>query len=139
MFLLDTNVVSELRKARAKKAHPRVDAWARSVPASSMFVSVITVLELEQGEMLIRRRDPAQAKLLRAWLDNFVLPGFAGRILSIDLAVAQRCAGLHVPNPQADRDSLIAATALVHELTIVTRNTGDFTVTGASILNPWDA
>ena len=139
MYLLDTNVVSELRKAKSQKSHPGVDAWARSVPASSMFISVITVLELEQGEMLIRRRDASQAKLLRAWIDSFVLPSFAGRILSIDLAVAQRCAALHVPNPRADRDSLIAATALVHDMTLVTRNVGDFTATGASILNPWDS
>lgn len=137
MYLLDTNVVSELRKAKSKKAHAGVDGWARTIPASSMFLSVITILEMEQGEMLIRRRDPTQASLLRAWLDNFVLPGFAGRILSIDLAVAQRCASLHVPHPRADRDSLIAATALVHSLTIVTRNVRDFTGTGASILNPW--
>jgi predicted nucleic acid-binding protein len=139
MFLLDTNVVSELRKARGNKAHPGVTRWAGSVPAASLFLSVITVLELEQGELLVRRRDPGQARLLRTWIDDYVLPSFAGRILSIDVAVAQRCAALHIPDPRSERDALIAATALVHGMTVVTRNVDDFAGPGVSTLNPWEA
>ena len=137
MFVLDTNVVSELRKASAGRADSNVVAWAAGVPASALFVSVITILELETGVLLIARRDPAQGVVLRAWLDHHVLPAFAGRVLAIDTVVAQRCASLHVPDPSADRDALIAATALVHGMTVVTRNVADFAATGASILNPW--
>ncbi len=137
MYLLDTNVVSELRKAKAGKANKNVTKWAKSVSATSMFLSAITILELETGILLIERRDPAQGAMLRIWLDQHVLPAFSGRILAIDVAVAQRCAQLHVPNPQADRDSLIAATALVHGMTVVTRNVADFESTGVEILNPW--
>jgi predicted nucleic acid-binding protein len=102
-----------------------------------MFLSVITILELETGILLIERRDLTQGAILRTWLDQQVLPAFSGRILAIDVAVAQRCAKLHVPNPHADRDSLIAATALVHGMTVVTRNVADFEATGVEMLNPW--
>ena len=78
-----------------------------------------------------------QGALLRVWLDDYVIPAFSGRILAIDTAVAQRCAKLHVPDPGAERDTLIAATALVHGMTIVTRNVMDFEQTGVKILNPW--
>lgn len=137
MYLLDTNVVSELRKAKAGQADKNVTAWADSVSATSLFLSVITVLELETGILLIERRDPTQGTMLRTWLDSHVLPAFSGRILAIDVAVAQRCAKLHVPDPRADRDSLIAATALVHGMTVVTRNVADFEPTGVEIFNPW--
>lgn len=137
MFLLDTNVVSELRKAKAGKADARVTAWAGSVPYGSLFISAITVLELEMGVLLVERRDAAQGAILREWLDKHVLPAFHDRILPVDAAVAQRCAHLHVPDPRAERDALIAATALVHGMTVVTRNTGDFQATGVPLLNPW--
>lgn len=137
MFVLDTHVVSELRKAGAGKADLNVAAWATSVPATGLFLSVITVLELEVGALLVERRDPAQGAILRAWLDRHVMPAFSGRVLSIDTAVARRCASLHVPNPRADRDALIAATALEHGMTVVTRNVSDFAPTGVSTLNPW--
>jgi predicted nucleic acid-binding protein len=139
MFVLDTNVVSELRKAKAGKADPRVAAWAAGVPSTAMYVSAITILELEMGVLLVQRRDPAQGHLLRTWLDHHVLPAFAGRVLAVDVAVARCCAALHVPNPRSDRDALIAATALVHGMTVVTRNSADFATTGAPLLNPWDA
>jgi predicted nucleic acid-binding protein len=138
MYLLDTNIVSELRKAKAGKADQRVTAWADSVSVTSLFLSAITILELETGILLIERRDPTQGTMLRAWLDGHVLPAFTGRILAIDTAVAQRCAKLHVPDPRADRDSLIAATALVHGMTVVTRNVSDFEETGVEILNPYE-
>lgn len=137
MFLLDTNVVSELRKARAGKADARVVAWAGSVPCGSLFISAITLLELEMGVLQVERRDAAQGSVLRKWLDRQVLPAFHDRILPVDVAVAQRCARLHVPDPRAERDVLISATALVHGMTVATRNVDDFRPTGVSLLNPW--
>jgi len=139
MFVLDTNVVSELRKAKSGKADRKVTAWAMSVPSGGLFVSAITLLELELGVLLSERRDPAQGATLRTWLEYQVLPAFAGRVLVVDQAVAQRCARLHVPNPQAERDALIAASALVHGMTVVTRNVADFAPTGVPVLDPWAA
>ncbi len=139
MFVLDTNVVSELRKAKAGKADRNVAAWALGVPADSLFVSVITILELETGVLLVQRRDRQQGALLRAWLHQHVLPALSGRVLPVDTAVVLRCAALHVPDPRSDRDALIAATAMVHNMTVVTRNVADFAATGAPLLNPWDA
>ena len=137
MYLLDTNVVSELRKAPAGKADPNVARWAGQVPAASLFLSVVTILELELGVLLMERRDPRQGEILRSWLDQRVMLAFANRILTIDVAVARQCARLHVPDPCAERDALIAATALVHGLTVVTRNRDDFVATGVALLNPW--
>ena len=139
MFVLDTNVVSELRKAKAGKADRNVAAWASRVPANALFVSAITILELELGVLLVQRRDHKQGALLRTWLDEYVLPAFAGRVLPVDTDVAQRCAALHVPDPRSERDALIAATAMVHNMTVVTRNLVDFAATGVPLLNPWDA
>jgi len=137
MYLLDTNVVSELRKAKAGKADPNVIAWAANVSAANLFLSAITILELETGIQLVERRDAPQGKLLRAWLEGHVLLAFSGRILPFDVSVAQRCAKLHVPDRRADRDALIAATALVHGMTVVTRNIVDFQATGVNLLDPW--
>jgi toxin FitB len=137
MFVLDTNIVSELRKAKSGKANSGVVAWASTVNPTHLFISAITVLELELGVLLVARRDSAQGALLRTWLDKQVLPAFTHRVLAIDALVAQRCAQLHVPNPQAERDALIAATALVHSMTVVTRNAADFASTGVALLNPW--
>ena len=139
MFLLDTNVVSELRKAKSGKANTNVTAWASNVPYGSLYISAITVLELEMGVLQVERRDSAQGGILRLWLDKHVIPAFHDRILPIDAAVAQRCASLHVPDPRAERDALIAATALVHGMTVVTRNIADFRLTGVPLLNPWDS
>jgi hypothetical protein len=139
MYLLDTNLVSELRKARTGKADPGVVAWANGVSVDALYISVITVLELELGILLRERRDPTQGALLRAWLEQQVIPGFANRVLPIDLASARRCAGLQVPDPRPDRDALIAATALVFGLTVVTRNVRDFEGTGVVLFNPWSS
>jgi len=135
MYLVDTNVVSELR--RPGRAHPHVVAWARGVLPADLYISAITVLEIEVGVMLVERRDAVQGTMLRGWLEHQVLHAFDGRILSIDIAVARRCAALHVPDPKAERDALIAATALVHRLTVVTRNVADFEAMGVSLIDPW--
>ncbi len=139
MFVLDTNVVSELRKVRFGKADASVATWAESVDAASLYISAVTVLEIETGVLQMERRDSQQGALLRAWMDGHVLPEFSSRVLPIDTAVAQRCARLHVPHFQAERDALIAATALVHSMTVVTRNVADFEGTGVALLNPWHA
>jgi predicted nucleic acid-binding protein len=109
------------------------------LPSASLYISVISVLELELGILLIERRDKEHGAILRAWMDRHVLPTFASRILAIDTAVAQRCAALHVPSPRSDRDALIAATALVHGLTVATGNVDDFERTGVGVVNPWEA
>ena len=137
MFILDTNVVSELRKAKTGKADRNVLAWASSVSSGSLFLSAITVLELETGVLQKERSDLVQGSLLRTWLDGHVLPAFQGRVLPVDTAVALRCAKLHIPDPRAERDALFAATAMVHGMTVVTRNVSDFVATGVSLLNPW--
>jgi predicted nucleic acid-binding protein len=137
MYLLDTNVLSELRKVQIGKANPGVAAWAVAVAANDLFVSVITLEEIEIGILLAERRDPPKGAVFRHWMNQQVLPTFAGRILSVDTAIALRCAQLHVPDVRPERDALIAATALVHGLIVVTRNTADFGTTGARLLNPW--
>lgn len=136
-YLLDTNVVSELRKIRLGKADGHVANWADSLDAADMYLSAITIQELEIGVLLVERRDPSQGAVFRAWMNSHVLPAFTGRILAVDTAVAQRSARLHVPDPRPVRDGLIAATALVHGMTVVTRNVADFEPTGVSTLNPW--
>lgn len=139
MYLLDTNVISEMRKIRAGKADSNVDAWSRSVPATSLYLSATVVQELDIGVLQLERRDQAHGAVLRAWLDDHVLPSFGDRVLPVDTTVARRSAALHVPNPRSYRDSLIAATALVHGMTVVTRNVADFEGTGAILLNPWQS
>jgi predicted nucleic acid-binding protein len=139
MFLLDTNVVSEMRKVQTGKADPSVAAWTRSVDAGELYLSAISIYELEKGIRLLERRDVAQGAVFRAWLDGQVLPAFEGRVLAVDTAVAQRAAALSVPDPRPLHDGLIAATALVHGMTVVTRDVADYGPTGVATLNPWDA
>lgn len=136
MYLLDTNVLSELR--RHNRAHPNVMSWASKLHPSEVFLSVVTILEIERGVLLRERQDKAQGAVLRAWLDDRVLPQFEGRVLPIDMAVARLCAALHVPNPRPHGDALIAATALVHDLKLATRNVDDFKGMGVDVINPWD-
>ena len=135
MYVLDTNVVSELR--RGSRADSNVVAWASRVATGTLYISAITLLELELGILSLERRDQPQASILRSWMQGHVLPAFEGRVLPVDAAVALKCAQLHVPNRRAERDALIAATALVHAMRVVTRNVGDFEGTGASLMNPW--
>jgi toxin FitB len=137
MFVLDTNVVSELRKARQGTADANVLAWVQSIDAAQLYISSITVMELELGVLAIERKDSRQGQLLRTWLKTQVLTEFATRTLAIDAAVALRCARLHVPNRRSERDALIGATALVHGMTVATRNISDFEPMGVDIINPW--
>ncbi|RYB98572.1 type II toxin-antitoxin system VapC family toxin [Ciceribacter ferrooxidans] len=136
-FLLDTNVVSELRKIGDGRADPNVVTWIDAEDAIRFYISAITILELERGMLGVQRRDARQGARLRSWLDDRVRPEFAGRILPIDDAVATRCAHLHVPDRRNEADALIAATALVRNLTVVTRNVKDFEGTGVIVVDPW--
>ena len=138
MFLLDTIVISELRKIRRGTANAGVAEWADSVSAHELYLSSVTVEDIEWGILLASRRDAVQGLVLRAWLNQHVLPAFGDRILPVDTAVALCCAKLQVPDPLPYRDSLIAATALVHGMILVTRNTSDFVRSGAKLLNPWN-
>ncbi|WFU12856.1 type II toxin-antitoxin system VapC family toxin (plasmid) [Rhizobium sp. CB3090] len=136
-YLLDTNVVSELRKVGDGKADPNVTKWVGAQNSNDLFISAITILELERGILSIQRRDVSQGSRLRAWMDSRVRPEFAERVLSIDDAIATRCAHLHIPDRRNEADALIAATALAHGLTVVTRNVQDFDGTGVVVVDPW--
>lgn len=133
-YLLDTNVLAELRHRRGA---PAVKAWVAAQHASELSISVITVIEIERGILLRSRTDEAQAAALTAWFEQRVLRGFAGRVLPLDLAAARRVAPLYVPNPAPPHDALIAGTALAHGLTVVSRNVPDFERAGVPVLNPW--
>ena len=139
MYLLDTDTVSELRKVKAGRADKHVAQWAQRVLTTELYLSVITVQELELGLLLQERRDAERGRALRAWVEGQVLPAFAGRLLSVTVAIARQCAALNVPETQPERDGLLAATALVHGLTLVTRNVSDFQGIGVTLLNPWQA
>ena len=122
---------------RSSPGASSVASWEKSVDPAGLFLSAVTLYELERGALLIGRRDPAQGATLRRWVDEQVTTAFAGRILSVDPSVARRCAALGVPDPRPLADCLIAATALVHGLTVVTRNLADFEPMGVVCLNPW--
>ncbi|HEV7660527.1 MAG TPA: type II toxin-antitoxin system VapC family toxin [Allosphingosinicella sp.] len=139
MLLLDTNVISELRKSANDRVDPAVAAWAARQDPESTFISAVTLFEIEQGVLRMERRDGRQGAALRSWFEARVLPGFDGRILPFDTAVARRCATLHVPDPKPERDAMIAATALVHGLTLATRNVTDFQPMGVKLVDPWTA
>jgi predicted nucleic acid-binding protein len=137
MYLLDTNVLSEFRKATTGKIDSNVHAWAEATPDLNMYLSAITLPEVEVGILRIERRDQSQGLLLQAWMDEHVLRSFEGRVLAFDALAALQCARLQVPNPRSERDAMIAATALVHSMTVVTRNVSHFESTGVQILDPW--
>jgi toxin FitB len=137
MFVLDTNVISELRHGKPNQSLA-VRAWATAQPSSSFYLSAITLLELEMGIQALERKTPPQGSALRIWL-NSVRLGFSGRILAFTENTAPICAALHIPNPRSDRDAMIAAAAIEHGFTVVTRNEIDFVQTGVTIINPWHA
>jgi toxin FitB len=138
MYLLDTNVVSELRKSRSGKANPGVVEWSSAIPAVSMFISVITLFELEHGVLQAERSDPAKGAILRQWLDHEVVTAFAHRVQPVDRQTALRAASLHVPDSVPYADALIAATALGNDWVVVTRNIEDFRrFNRLEIINPW--
>ncbi|BBU28092.1 twitching motility protein PilT [Burkholderia sp. THE68] len=138
MFLLDTNVISELRKAGDGKADVNVTRWLSGEDAANFYISAVTLFELELGILRMERRDAEQGARLRTWMHTRVVPEFADRTLPLDSSVAQRCARLHVPDPRPERDAYIAATALVHGMTVVTRNVADFAPCGINVINPWE-
>ena len=137
MYVLDTNVVSELRKIRTNKADTNVVSWFSGQASTNLFISVVTIIEIEKGVLQKERSDKEQGKILRDWFENKVLPAFDERILPVDLKVARVCASLHVPYPKSEGDVLIAATALAYNMTVITRNVSDFDATGVKIINPW--
>jgi predicted nucleic acid-binding protein len=135
MYLLDTNVISELRQGKPRQS-ASVRAWAAGVAAGQLYLSAISILELEKGVMLLERRTPPQGSALRAWLGATVR-AFEGRILPFTGNTAALCATLHIPDPRPERDAMIAASALEHRMTLVTRNTSDFAHMGLQLLDPF--
>ena len=135
MYLLDTNVISELRQGKPRQS-ASVRVWAAGVAAGQLYLSAISILELEKGVMLLERRTPPQGSALRAWLGATVR-AFEGRILPFTGNTAALCAALHIPDPRPERDAMIAASALEHRMTLVTRNTSDFAHMGLQLLDPF--
>ena len=138
MLLLDTNVVSELRKVASGRAHPNVVLWNETVDPAETFISSVVLHELEIGVRLVEHNDPDAGKVLRNWLENSVLTAFSGRILPLDEAAAVQAARWHVPDPKPINDAYIAATAFTRRMTLVTRNVRDFDGMGVALVNPWD-
>ena len=134
-YLLDTNVLCELRKGG--RANTRVATWFEAVADEVVFISVLALGELRQGVERVRRRDPAAAARLEHWLDALTM-GYADRLLPVDDRIADLWGRLSVPDPLPAVDGLLAATALVHDLTLVTRNVRNVEATGAKTLNPFE-
>jgi toxin FitB len=136
MYILDTNVISELRTGKQKQSD-NVIKWASKHSSNKFFLSSITILELEKGVQALERKTPPQGSALRIWLNGIRL-AFADRILPFGEKTAEICASLHFSRSLPERDAMIAATALEHKFSIITRNVSDFNGTGSSLYNPWD-
>jgi predicted nucleic acid-binding protein len=137
MYLLDTNVISELRNSRTRNA--KVFNWVAQADFDLQYISAVTLYELEIGTRLMERRDPTQGAGLRSWLEVHVRRSFQSRILPVSEQIVLLAATFHIPNPRNDRDALIAATAVIHGMSVVTRNVRDFEGTGVRIVNPWES
>jgi len=134
-FVLDTNVVSALR---VRGRNPAVEAWSSSVPLVDQFVSATTIAEIERGVVAKERTDHAQGEVLRRWFEERVLPAFAGRVLSFDLAAARVLASFRVPEHAPLDDALIAAVADSNGMTVATRNMRHFEPLGVACIDPWE-
>lgn len=139
MFLLDTNVISELRKIKIGKANKGLEIWSKNHNKKIMFLSVISLLELEIGALSLERKDPKQGTVIRMWIDEIIKPKFKDRIIPVSTKTVLICSKMHIPNRKSITDSLIAATAIEHNLTVITRNEKDFEETGAKIFNPFSS
>lgn len=137
-YLLDTNVLSEYRKVEKGTANPNFVKWQQHILLNQLYLSSITVMEINIGILRLARKDKKQASILKNWLDNKVLPNFKQQVLSFDLTTAIICSELHIPDPRPERDTMIASTALQHNLILVTRNVKDFNIPNLSILNPFE-
>ena len=138
MYLLDTNIISESRKLGTSRVAPRAARWFDRVDVETTFVSAMTIFELERGVRQMERRDAAQGSVLRRWLDDQVMATYEHRTLPLSRAVALICAGLHIPDPKSERDAWIAATAIDADLTLASRNIGDFANMGVGLINPFE-
>jgi predicted nucleic acid-binding protein len=138
MFVIDTNVISEIRKVKSGRADKNVAQWAKRVDLSLCYLSVVTIHELEVGIFQAELKDKQKGKTLRNWLNTQVLPTFSKRIIEISLPIIRQSATLNSPKLRPFRDCLIASTALVYGMSVVTRNAADFESTGVTLINPWD-
>ena len=138
MYLIDTNVLSEVRKLASGRCHANVARWWRALDGEELFLSVLVLGELHQGIERLRARDPVQATALETWLGHVVVQ-FAGRILAVDQRVAEAWGRMSAARSLATVDALLAATAQVHGLTLVTRNLADVAGCGVRVLDPFSA
>lgn len=137
MYLLDTNVISESRKMAKGNANQGVMDWLSTVSEHEIFTSAVVMMELERGVLRLERKDIPQGQLLRYWFEQEICPAFQNQILTIDQETARICAKLHIPEHAPENDVWIAASAIQHNFTLVTRNTADFMRTGVKLFNPF--
>lgn len=136
MYLLDTNVVSELRKIQSK--HSAFNDWYKTIDPQTCYLSSLTIFEIRKGILLKSLKDPQQAEILQHWFNERLIPHFHGRVLDFTADMAEIMAKLHVPNPAPFADSIIASTALYYDLTVITRNIQDFQNLGVKLINPFE-
>ena len=137
MYLLDTNILSETRKIRTGKANQSVIDWLADTPEHLLYVNAVVLMEVERGILAKERKDPQQGEVLRQWFVHVVKPTFAERTFVVDENTARICAKLHIPDHTPENDAWVAASAIQHNLVLVTRNTDDFARTGVRLLNPF--
>ena len=138
MYLLDTNIVSELRKLETGKIHPQVYRWIKSNGFTHTYISAVTLAEIQTGILSLARKDKAQAASLDNWFTNRLLPAYRTKTLPVDTKVALIYAQLNVPNKRPINDAYIAATAIAHNLKLVTRNIQDFQGMPITLENPFE-